>query len=427
MHYNEMSRMSKPYEFRCPVHGFIEVDDWEREVIAQPAFQRLRRIRQLGWTDYIYPGAMHTRFEHSLGVMHVAARLFDAIVARSANILREAFGYETFERHRRIVRLAALLHDLGHGPFSHAAEELLPSKPNGGKFKHEAYSAAIVRGPLKEVIEGHAINQANYAVKADEIADLLEDRSQAASIVFWRELIDSQMDADRMDYLLRDSHHLGVQYGKYDLDRLVNTVCAVPGEEGRAPRVGVTEGGWHAAESLVLARYYMFAQVYFHKTRVAYDHHIVEAMKAILPNGQLTKPNGNGLVEFLKWDDWKALGCLANGKGGDHGRRLKERDHFRMVHSTTEHSDAKELDLLSKVRDSLTQQNLLRYETTSSKSWYAKDKPQIRVLMDDRIGKDLSTLSLPVFYIGGHDQVLLYVDKPSVAEADKLIEEVKHA
>src|SRR2546421_3413048 len=104
------------YEFRCPIHGFIEVDEWEREIIAHPAFQRLRRIRQLGWTDYVYPGAMHTRFEHSLGVMHVATRLFKAIRRSSADILREAFAYDDvgFDRHLRIVRLAALLHDLGH-------------------------------------------------------------------------------------------------------------------------------------------------------------------------------------------------------------------------------------------------------------------------------------------------------------------------
>lgn len=414
--------MAKPFEFRCPVHGFIEVDAWEREIISQPAFQRLRRIRQLGWTDYIYPGATHTRFEHSLGVMHVATRLFDAIVERSAGLLQEAFGYESFDRHRRIVRLAALLHDLGHGPFSHAAEELLPAKPSGVKFKHEAYSAAIVRGPLRSAIEEHQVNQANFAIKADEIADLLEDSSKAAGIVFWRELIDSQMDADRLDYLLRDSYHLGVRYGRYDVDRIANTICAVPGEEGKAPRIGVSEGGWHAAESMVLARYYMFAQVYFHKTRVAYDHHIVEAMKLILPNGTFPKPQNNGVAEYLKWDDWKSLGCLANGKGDDHGRRLRERDHYRMAFGTTEHPEPSEIDQLKAVRDQLG--TVVRHEMTSTKSWYAKDKPQIRVLTDEGHGRDLSTLSLPVANIGGHDQTFLYVDKGDVEEARKLIGEV---
>ena len=108
--------MAKVFEFRCPVHGFIEIDEWEREVIAQQAFQRLRRIRQLGWTDYVYPGAMHTRFEHSLGVMHLASRLYDSIVKRSGSLLEQNFDYDEtgLKRDRRIVRFAALLHDVGH-------------------------------------------------------------------------------------------------------------------------------------------------------------------------------------------------------------------------------------------------------------------------------------------------------------------------
>lgn len=253
--------MAKVYEFRCPVHGFIEVDQWERGIIDQPSFQRLRRIRQLGWTDYIYPGAFHTRFEHSLGVMHVATKMYDAIVARSAEVLKSDFGYndDGLRRDRRLVRLAALLHDLGHGPFSHAAEDLLPSRGGGEKFRHEDYSGAIVRHLLKSAVEDHSEN-GNYGITADDVAAFLEGSAKVPPrLLFWRELITGQMDADRMDYLLRDSLHLGVRYGTFDLDRVINTVCAVPGtkdgEEDLAPRIGVTEGGWHAAESLILARY----------------------------------------------------------------------------------------------------------------------------------------------------------------------------
>src|SRR5262249_22473019 len=120
------------YEIRCPVHGFIAINDWEREIISQPAFQRLRRIRQLAWTDLIYPGAMHTRLEHSLGVMHVATQMYEAVALRSAEVLKAELAYnqEGLDRHRTLVRLTALLHDLGHGPFSHAAEELLPLRAN---------------------------------------------------------------------------------------------------------------------------------------------------------------------------------------------------------------------------------------------------------------------------------------------------------
>src|SRR5436190_6166095 len=109
------------YEIRCPVHGFIRLNDWEMEIITQMPFQRLRRIRQLAWTDFVYPGAMHTRFEHSLGVMHIASQLYDSIVRRSRKLLEDYYGYEEagFKRDRALVRLAALLHDVGHSPFSH--------------------------------------------------------------------------------------------------------------------------------------------------------------------------------------------------------------------------------------------------------------------------------------------------------------------
>lgn len=124
------------FEIRCPVHGFIPLNDWEREIIDQPAFQRLRRIRQLAWTDQVYPGAMHNRFEHSLGVMHTAGLLYDAIVRNSADILASDLGYDDagFKRNRQLVRLAALLHDVGHSPFSHASEDLFPDQEDGSKY-----------------------------------------------------------------------------------------------------------------------------------------------------------------------------------------------------------------------------------------------------------------------------------------------------
>src|SRR5213080_2791435 len=110
-----MSNPHRTYEIRCPVHGFITLSDWEREIINQPAFQRLRRIRQLAWTDMVYPGAMHTRFEHSLGVMHVASRLYEAVVERSGTVLESELAYdETGLRvDKTLVRLTALLHDVG--------------------------------------------------------------------------------------------------------------------------------------------------------------------------------------------------------------------------------------------------------------------------------------------------------------------------
>ncbi len=374
-----VSNSHRTYEVRCPIHGFIPLNDWEWTVISQPAFQRLRRIRQLAWTDYVYPGAMHTRFEHSLGVMHTAARLYDAILDRSTDTLKSELAYndDGLRRDRQLVRFAALLHDIGHSPFSHGSEELFPKQDNGALFAHEHYSAGIIRSVLKDAIEDHPLN-ANYDFKADDVAALLEGSAKAKQRIFWRDLIDSQMDADKMDYLLRDSYHIGVQYGRFDLERLVATIRAIPSPDGHPPQLGISVGGVHAAEALVLARYFMFTQVYFHKTRVAYDVHLRETMRELLPGHRFPSPVGSQLKKFLLWDDWKVLGLLAEGKGGEHGRRLASRSHYRRIFYTSEVSTQEELKLVVKVKRRLG--NLLAAEEPASKSWYKTGRPDIPVV-----------------------------------------------
>ncbi|GAV23385.1 HD domain-containing protein [Carboxydothermus pertinax] len=151
----------KNYEIRDPIHGFIKIDEWEREIINHPIFQRLRRIKQLAWTDMVYPGAMHTRFEHSLGVMHTATKMFKSIVEKDSLFLKNELKYNNagIERDLAVLRIACLLHDVGHPPFSHAGEDLMPTNPKTNKaYKHEHYSAAIIRHFFKEVIEQHPIN-----------------------------------------------------------------------------------------------------------------------------------------------------------------------------------------------------------------------------------------------------------------------------
>lgn len=414
----------KTYEIRCPVHGFVALNDWERQIIGVPAFQRLRRIRQLAWTDQVYPGAMHNRFEHSLGVMHSATLLFDGIVRNSKQVLADELGYSEpgFGRNRQMVRLAALLHDVGHSPFSHASEELFPDDATGRKYVHEQYSAAIVRGPLRAAIEDHPLNTGNFGFTADDIAALLEGSAAAKQGLFWRDLITGQMDADRMDYLLRDSHHTGVHYGKFDLQRLVNTVTAIPGVDERPPRLGIQFGGLHAAEALVLARYFMFTQVYFHKTRVAYDVHLKGAMQELLPGGHFPKPTDADLAEFLRWDDWRVLGMLAEGKGGDHGARLKSRNHFRLVFATGEIQTEKDRAKLLNVREKLG--GLLAAEMPAGKSWYKTDDTDIAVSGDKhkRIAP-LSEHSNVVRNLGKNDQILLYCRPEDRAVADKIVRE----
>ncbi len=240
-------------EIRCPIHGFIGLNEWEKRVVDTPVFQRLRRIRQLAWTDHVYPSAMHSRFEHSLGVMHVATRLYDSIVSNSSETLKSVYGYTDvgLVRDRQKVRLAALLHDVGHSPFSHGSEELFPEKPTpelktgdaskklGTKkrYRHEDYTVALIRGPLQDAIDGDDWNRRNYGITAQEVAAIIDGTPDAGPALFWRDLLIGQLDADRMDYLMRDSYHIGVNYGKYDLHRLVSTIRALAdvGREQKTP------------------------------------------------------------------------------------------------------------------------------------------------------------------------------------------------
>lgn len=427
------------YEFRCPVHGFIPINDWEREIINHPAFQRLRRIRQLAWTDYVYPGAMHTRFEHSLGVMHLATKLYDAIVERSRPLLAKLHGYDDagFRRDKALVRLAALLHDVGHSPFSHAGEDVFPFREGGKKrYVHEEYSAAIIRNLMRDTIENHLLN-GNYGLKADDIAALIEGSSKSARSIFWRDVITGQMDADRMDYLLRDSLHAGVDYGKYDWKRLLNTVVAIEmpeseGEDGRRGlRLGVAESGIHAAEGLILARYFMFTQVYFHKTRVAYDHHLRHALADILPGGVFPPLHAESneklkanLEEYIDWDDWKVLGRLSEGKGGEHGERLCRRKHYREIYATPECPSTEDLTELLRVKEGL--KDYVVASESAGKSWYKVDHTDIPVVSDGETGRvlPLSKLSLIVGSVKATRRVSLFARPERAKEARAKVAEI---
>jgi HD superfamily phosphohydrolase len=415
------------YEIRCPVYGFVTLNDLEWQIISQPAYQRLRRIRQLAWTDYVFPGAMHTRFEHSVGVMHMATMLYDGVVERSGEILRSELGYtkEGLRRHKALIRLTALFHDIGHGPFSHAAEELFPFRNGRGgeRYRHEEYSAAIVRRHFEDTIRNHPLNM-NWNFSALDVANLLEGKPEAGKALFWRDLITGQLDADRMDYLLRDSYHCGVSYGRYDWQRLAHTVIAVPPTDQGGPRVGVMEGGWHAAEGLIVARYFMFTQVYFHKTRVIYDHHLQGALADLLSGGVFPDPKGRHLEEYLQWDDWRVLGLLQKGKGGEHGKRLAGRDHFREVIHTSETPSTDDLEQLVKWREALG--DLLAAEMSADKSWYKAGQADIQIVSQrPKIEVEpLSKYSSVVRNMAPIQQVRLYARSEHRADALTRVEQI---
>ena len=420
-----MSDPSEPYEIRDPVHGFIRLNQLEWDVINQPVFQRLRRIRQLGWTDMVYPGATHTRFEHSLGVMHVASRMFDALLRRSRDVLCSSdYGFDdaSLGRQRRIIRLAALLHDLGHGPFSHAAEELLPPKPDGSnRFEHEDYSAAALRLCLDDLIENHIESRAN-GIHVKDILEIFEAPAQSAGVLVWKDLVSGQMDADRMDYLLRDAHHAGVQYGRYDLDRVVYTLRLCPDPETEGHYIGVEEDGVHAVEGLLIARFMMFTQLYFHKTRTIYDYHLVECLRELLESNGCQFPPPTTVADFLEWDDWKVLGLISEEKAGDHGEILRSRQHYRMVFTTTEVVTDDEISQVEELADKLEPHGCVVRD--AEKSWYKSGSAEIKVWRTSGSSKrsvPLQTLSPVVAGLIKVNQRRLYVPEGNRQAAEAAV------
>jgi len=266
----------------------------------------------------------------------------------------------------------------------------MDTNPQTGRpYKHEDYSAAVIRFLMKDVIRDHKFNE-NYHITADEIADFLNQQRSAGRSLIWKDLVSSQLDADRADYLLRDSHHIGVAYGRYDLERLLNTLTIAIDEETTSPTLAVEDDGVHAVEALIIARYMMFTQVYFHRTRRAYDRHATLAIKELLrkhqagslPNPDVFPPPTSlkNIEAYLTWDDWRVQGMICSGLAGDHGDRLLNRDHYRCVYETPEQPRPADADLMQQIQQRLG--TMPWFLDTAEKSWYKFEKAdEIEVLL----------------------------------------------
>jgi HD superfamily phosphohydrolase len=231
--------------YRDPVHNIIRLRTNTDEgqlmmcLIDTPEFQRLRRIKQLGLGLYTYQGAEHSRFTHSLGAFHLMTRVLDRLSERHAIAPED----------RAAARAAALLHDVGHGSFSHVMEKVLD-------FHHESWTVKIVLSKDNEI--GKLL--ANYSSDLPRnVAAIIEGKFQPAAL---GQLVSSQLDVDRMDYLLRDSLMTGAKYGIYDLEWIIHALAI----DEDADRIYVAARGLYAVEEYLHARYYMFRQVYFHRT-----------------------------------------------------------------------------------------------------------------------------------------------------------------
>ncbi|MFN2515807.1 MAG: HD domain-containing protein [Pyrinomonadaceae bacterium] len=231
--------------YRDPVHNIIrlrtDTDEGElmMRLIDTPEFQRLRRIKQLGLGLYTYQGAEHSRFTHSLGAFHLMSRVLDRLGEK----------YEIAGADRAAARAAALLHDVGHGSFSHVMETVLG-------FHHEKWTVEVVLSEATEI--GQLLRSYSPDLPA-KVAAIIEGKFEPAALA---QLVSSQLDVDRMDYLLRDSLMTGAKYGIYDLEWIINALAI----DEENDRIYVVARGLYAVEEYLQARYYMFRQVYFHRT-----------------------------------------------------------------------------------------------------------------------------------------------------------------
>ena len=238
------ARTDEEKVLRDPVHGYIHVSlqvVWD--VINSAWFQRLRRIRQLGGAYVVYHCAEHSRFEHSLGVYEIVRRMVTEVrdIAEALN-----------EREKVTVMLAALLHDIGHGPYSHAFEGVTDTS-------HEEFTCRIIEEntEITFILENCAIGLAK------EVSDVIRHKSANPLLT---QLISSQLDADRFDYLLRDAYFTGTTYGEYDLERILRIMRVTDHNQ-----LVVKESGVYAVENYIMARYHMYWQVYYHPVARSYE------------------------------------------------------------------------------------------------------------------------------------------------------------
>lgn len=317
--------MAKQREIRDPIHGFIQRYEIEDKIIDTRVFQRLRCIKQLAMANLVYPGAVHTRFSHSLGVMHVSGVLANKLLNDPEKI--------------RTVRLAALLHDIGHGPFSHVSEAVLDIyydkskvKPKAREKIHEMLTAEIIKRDLEI---GKHIGQ----TEREKIIGILTG-THGESIE--KGIISGPLDADKQDYLLRDSYFCGVKYGVFDLDRLVSTLKLHIDQ--RDQFLAASQDGVYAIEQFVLAKYHMTTQVYRHKTRLLTDAMITRALEIGIEVDQigwmkdLYSYDGTDayIKNYLEWDDSRLLNTLLHGKDENSSsaaifKKLKDRDLFKRI------------------------------------------------------------------------------------------------
>jgi HD superfamily phosphohydrolase len=335
---------------RDPVHGLVSFESDEQKIVVQlleaREVQRLRRIRQLGLASLAYPGADHTRFSHAVGAAHVMGRFVGRLRAIHGDL---PFWQRLTSERARDGLAAALLHDVGHGPFSHLFEEAMPQSP-----RHEEWTARIVLDPSTDV---HRILTAHDPALPARVVALVHGQHE---LPYLARTVSGTFDVDRCDYLLRDAHFTGVSYGRFDLDWLIRSLrLGSSRDDGEGPTLAV-DGlkGLPAIESFILARLFMFQQVYFHKASRASElllSRVLTRASELMQNGTriagappaleaLARSEEVSLGAYLGLDDavmWATIGAFRDGRDpllSDLAGRLIERRLFKALELYGEHA-----------------------------------------------------------------------------------------
>ena len=287
-----------------PIHDFIKIYLHEIEIIDNPIFQRLRKIKQLSGAHLVYPGARHSRFEHSLGVLHIAN--FISVTLYEKGIL----NYEDIKN----IRLAALLHDIGHGPFSHLFEEILIEKR---KMSHEEIGNEIIlHTEIGDILSKHGFNK-------KQISDIAFGNSK---IQFINEIISGALSADIMDYLLRDGYFTGAEHAKIDHKRIVQSLGVYN------KKLALEKSAIYSFESMMYSRYQMFRTVYFHKTVRSAEVMLLNSIKLSFDELEFTKLD---IDNYLKLNDHsmllKLLHLSASKRETKYAKKLAENYNDRIL------------------------------------------------------------------------------------------------
>ncbi|MEM1657876.1 MAG: HD domain-containing protein [Candidatus Jordarchaeales archaeon] len=291
--------MKKKILIKDPIYGYIQCDFEEVKVIDTEAVQRLRRIRQLAGSEFVYPAGVHTRFEHSLGVMHLSNLMAESLVSK---------GYLESDA-VEMIKIAGLLHDVGHGPFSHVFEALLIRHL---KKTHEDITMEIItQTSLKDAVESIGLN-------AKDVALLAVGKLQKKHKEFLSQIISSSIDCDKLDYILRDSYHTGGEFASIDVFRLIHTIDLHEGN------LAVDLVALPTLESFLVARVELFRSIYFHKASRAAQILLEKGLEKVNEEINIVKVSPQ---EYLNYDDYSVWGLMLQCKGSKpYIERLKMRD-----------------------------------------------------------------------------------------------------